>query len=114
MNLTNLQERIEYVEKGFRKRIIFEDEHVLCILITVKVGQEMFAHRHENSALTFTVLNGKGEVTVNGEKYSILKGSTGVVKGTDKIGFQNVEENLAAFVTLSPKPQNTAFLKEFG
>lgn len=114
MNLTNLQERIEYVDKGFRKRIIFEDEQVLCILVTVKVGQEMFAHRHEKSALTFTVLNGKGEVTVNGEKYNIQTGSTGVVKGTDKIGFQNVEENLAAFVTLSPKPQNPAFLNEFG
>lgn len=73
MNLVNLQDRIEYVDKGFRKRIIFDDEQVLVILVTVKVGQEMFAHRHENSALTFTILSGKGEVTVNGEKYNIQK-----------------------------------------
>lgn len=114
MNLTNLHEIIEYVDKGFRKRIVFEDDQVLCILITVKVGQEMFAHRHEKSALTFTILKGKGQVTVNGEEFNIQTGSTGVVKGTDKIGFQKVEENLAAFVTLSPKPQNPAFLNEFG
>lgn len=37
-----------------------------------------------------------------------------MIKGTDKIGFQNVEENLAALVTLSPKPNNPALMKEFG
>lgn len=114
MNILNIENKIEFVDKGFRKKIIFEDEQVLAVLASVKSGQEMFAHRHEHSALVFTILSGRAEVTVNGEIQEIQKGSTGLLKGTDKVGFQNVKEDLAAFITLSPKPSNPAFSNEIG
>jgi len=84
----------------------------LGFVLNLKHGQTLPAHKHEDSSLTLVVLQGSGEVQVEGEIQKINKGSAVLVKGREELGIPKVDEDLSVFVTLTPKPKNTKFSKE--
>ncbi|WP_019229852.1 cupin domain-containing protein [Sedimentibacter sp. B4] len=114
MNYRNTESSIVFNDNQFTKRIIFEDEDVLSFVLNLKPGQSLPTHQHENSALTFIVIQGKGEVQVGEEVQKIQKGSAVLAKGKESFGIPSVEEDLSIFVTLTPKPNNTKFAQEIG
>lgn len=114
MNFRNTEDSIVFNDNQLTKRIIFDDEEVLGFVLNLKHGQVLPTHQHENSAVTLIVLQGKGEVQVNGEVQRIHKGSAVLAKGKEGFGIPNVEEDLSIFVTVTPKPNNTKFSQEIG
>ncbi|HAQ42060.1 MAG TPA: cupin [Clostridiales bacterium] len=112
MNFRNLDGSIEFKDNQLTKKIVFNDEDVLGFVLNLKHGQTLPAHKHEDSSLTLVVLQGSGEVQVEGEIQKINKGSAVLVKGREELGIPKVDEDLSVFVTLTPKPKNTKFSKE--
>jgi len=114
MNFRNVEGSIEFKDDHFTKRIIFEEEQVLSFVLNFKPGQSLPVHKHENSAVIFIVLQGKGEVKINEEVQKLHKGSVVLANGKDEFSIPKVEEDLSIFVNISPKPSNTKFSKEIG
>lgn len=114
MNFRNVEGSIVFNDNQFTKRILFNDDEVLSFVLNFKSGQTLSTHKHENSAVSFIVLQGKGEVQVNDEVQRIQKGSVVLAKGKDEFGIPKVEEDLSIFVTVTPKPNNTKFSQEIG
>lgn len=114
MNFRNIEGSIDFKDDHFTKRIIFDEEQVLSFVLNFKPGQTLPIHKHENSAVVFIVLQGKGEVKINDEVQKIHKDSVVLANGKDEFSIPMVEENLSLFVTISPKPNNTVYAKKIG
>ena len=114
MNYRNVESSMIFNDNQFTKRILFEDDEVLSFVLNFKPGQVLQTHQHENSAVTFIVIQGKGEVQVGDEIQKIQKGSAVLAKGKEQFGIPRVEEDLSLFVTITPKPNNTKYAQEIG
>lgn len=112
MEIKNLNDSIAFSQTTLTKRIVFDTPKVLCFVLNLTPGQSIPDHRHENSALTLTVLKGKGQIRVNGKLAALALGTIVYVDGQDEFSIPTVEEDLALLVTLSPNPENRLYSQE--
>ncbi len=112
MDLKNLNDSIQFSATGLSKRIVFDTPKVLCFVLSLMPGQIIPEHRHEQSALTITVLKGRGQARVNGKVVMLGLDAILYLDGQDAFGISLVEENLALLVTVSPNPENKVFSQE--
>jgi mannose-6-phosphate isomerase-like protein (cupin superfamily) len=114
MDIRNVNDSTEFKEETLTKRLIFQNEQQLCFVLNLKAGQSLPTHKHEHSTLVMLVLSGTGEVKVNQETETIMKGSIVRAQGTDDFEIPQVSEDMSLFVTLSPNPSNQMYSKEHG
>lgn len=112
MNHINLEEKMVFKDTQLTKKIVFNDDDVLGFVLNLKKGQTLPFHKHEESALTLLVLQGRAELQVGNEIQEIHKGSAVVAKGSEEFGIPKVEEDISLFVTLTPKPKDPKFSQE--
>jgi quercetin dioxygenase-like cupin family protein len=76
-------------------------------------GQEVPAHKHENSDLVVYVIEGAGEVTSDGEVQKIALGDVIYFTGEELFSMKNDKnENLSCFVVITPRPKLEVYSKE--
>jgi len=112
MEIRNLHESTMFSSNGISKKIVFNTEEVLCFLLNLLPGQTIPAHRHENSVMIATVLNGSCEIIVNQDKFEFEKGHAVLVSGHDDFGITEVMTDLSLYVSLSPNPANPEYAKD--
>jgi quercetin dioxygenase-like cupin family protein len=112
MEIKNLNDSITFSIVGLTKRIVFDSPQVRCFVLSLMPGQSIPEHRHEESALTMTVLKGKGQARVNGKLAALTLGSILYLDGQDEFSIPVAEENLALLVTVSPNPESRLFSQE--
>lgn len=114
MNFRNLENSIDYNDSQFTKRIIFDEDDVLSFVLNFRKGQSLPSHKHENSRIVMTALRGEGEIKINDTIQKIQRGSAVLCNGSDEFSIPQVNEDMSVFVSISPKPKNTAFYNEIG
>ncbi len=112
MDIKNLNDSIAFSITGLSKKIVFNTPKVLCFVLSLMPGQTIPEHRHEQSALTITVLKGRGQARVNGKVLALTLGTILYLDGQDEFSIPVAEEDLALLVTVSPNPENKAFSQE--
>lgn len=112
MDIKNLNDSISFSITGLTKRIVFSSPQVLCFVLSLMPGQSVPEHRHEQSALTITVLKGRGQARVNGKMAALSLGTILYLDGQDEFSIPIAGEDLALLVTVSPNPENKVFSQE--
>lgn len=112
MDIKNLNDSIVFSQISLTKKIVFNTPQVLCFILSLTPGQTVPEHRHEESALTLTVLKGRGQARVNGKLVAMTLGSILYLDGQDEFGISLAEEDFALLVTVSPNPENSVYSQE--
>ncbi|MFU1795719.1 cupin domain-containing protein [Paenibacillus azoreducens] len=88
MEKISLNERIEYKEEKFTKRIVFKDEQSVVFVLNFMPGQELPAHRHPGAMLYLTVLQGEGIITADGKDTGVSAGDAVRCEGDEVFSFR--------------------------
>lgn len=112
MDMKNLNDYILFSPKGLSKKILFNSPKVLCFVLSLSPGQSIPDHGHETSALTLTVLKGRGQARVNGRMVSMAVGTILYLDEQDTLAIPVVEEDFALLVTVSPNPEDRIYSQE--
>jgi len=105
MKIEKISEKIIYSEDNFTKKVLFNESRVLNFVLNFKPGQGVPAHNHEQSDLIIHVLNGEGEMGVDGVMNKITHGDVIHCKGTEVFSLKNNgHKDMSCFVILAPNP----------
>lgn len=105
MNIEKLSEKIVFIDNNHTKRILVNEDKVLCFVLNFKPGQGVPPHNHEESDLIIHILTGDGEMVVDGRPNSVAQGDVIYCKGIEVFSITNTgDKDMSCFVILAPNP----------
>ncbi|WP_238881244.1 cupin domain-containing protein [Clostridium sp. YIM B02551] len=105
MQIEKIANKIEYSDDSFTKRVIFKEDKILNFVLNFRPGQGVPPHNHEQSDLLVHVLNGDGELTVDGVTNNITQGDVIHCTGKEVFSISNTgKEDMSLFIILAPNP----------
>ncbi|GFR38126.1 hypothetical protein PRECH8_14220 [Insulibacter thermoxylanivorax] len=105
MELKQLAHYREYSEERLTKRVIYKHEHHAVFVLNFMPGQELPSHQHPGSSLFVLVLEGEGDVVVDGEVTKVKKDDCLLVEGEEFFSFRNTgSEPVSLYVVLTKIP----------
>ena len=104
MNRVNLEEIEEYDDKKFIRPAVFEGERTRTLLLCLRPGQSVPAHKHEGYEILLYGLRGAADLTLEGEEVTVRAGDIVLVDGANEFApVNNGEENFSMLITLVRK-----------
>lgn len=88
MEIKSLASNIEYSAERFTKRILFKKDNSVVFVLNFEPGQELPTHKHPGTAVYLLVIEGGGDVIVNGETSAVKQGDAIWVDGEDDFAFR--------------------------
>lgn len=105
MKIEKLSEKIVYMDNNLTKRILVNEDKVLCFVLNFRPGQGVPPHNHEESDLIIHILTGDGEMVVDGKSNSVTQGDVIYCKGVEVFSITNTgDRDMSCFVILAPNP----------
>ncbi len=88
---------------GFTKRVFQQSPNGLVFRLNFEPGQDLPAHTHAESEITVTVLEGRGEATIDGHTAALNPGTVVHCDGRESFGVRNSgSSRLSLLVFLYP------------
>lgn len=89
MEVKSLAELMEYSEERFTKRVIHKKDNSVVFVLNFMPGQELPSHQHPGTSVYLLVVDGEGEVTVDGQVTKVVKNDCIWVDGEEHLAFRN-------------------------
>lgn len=71
---THIKDLIDYPDTGVRRKVFVQDSHTQQNLFCIAAGSQLEEHSSAKNA-TLIVLEGEGQLTLNGEAISLTQGA---------------------------------------
>ncbi|OWZ82662.1 cupin domain-containing protein [Natranaerobius trueperi] len=95
------------------KRVIYKDTNVLSFVLNISGKEQLPEHTHGESTVLLKILNGNGEIHVDGTRENLTKGELIKLDGPEKMSVVNTGiDTLQIYVTISPAPKEEKFTKD--
>ena len=105
MEIKSIAGAMVYNEEKFTKNILFHKGESVVFVLNFMPGQELPTHTHPGSDVYVTVLEGRGQLTVDGRPQTVSKGLSFHCSGDERFSFANDGEgNASLLVHLSKLP----------
>jgi quercetin dioxygenase-like cupin family protein len=105
MEKKSVQSAIEYSEKSFTKRIIYNVGGSTVFVLNFMPGQQLPTHKHPGTEVFLLVLTGDGTFTINGESIPVTTNDTLHSTGEEDLAFQNTGDSpVSLYVMLNKVP----------
>lgn len=92
MEMHTMKEAQQFKEKRFTKIDMIKNEHGMTFLLNFLPGQVMKEHSHPNRQLYLHVLQGSGQLTVDGKAFTVNHGDVIYCDPKEMVGFTNTSE----------------------
>lgn len=97
-----LEDAQVFREETFTKQDLFKQGNTSVFVLNFMPGQSLPAHRHPGQGVYILVLQGKGNVTYDGEELLLAEGDVFYGDGDQKLSVTNGgDEPLSLYVVLS-------------
>ncbi|GIP23205.1 cupin domain-containing protein [Paenibacillus sp. J22TS3] len=95
----------EFREDSFTKKVLFKQEDSVVFTLHFNPGQSLPSHKHPGTDVFILVLDGSGQVTVDGNQVAMAKGDVIRVEGDESFSFTNISsEKTSLYVVLTKLP----------
>jgi quercetin dioxygenase-like cupin family protein len=100
----SLDEIETYDDTKFIRPEVLRGERSRTLLLCLRPGQSVPAHRHEGYEILLYGLRGRADLTLDGEPVTIRAGDVALVDGANDFApINNGDENFAMLITLVEK-----------
>jgi quercetin dioxygenase-like cupin family protein len=89
MDLFHLEDYQQTSAEGFTKRVFQQSASGLVFRLNFEPGQTLPVHSHGKSEIAVTVIEGEGEVTVDGRVERVRTGTVVHCQGHESFSFRN-------------------------
>jgi quercetin dioxygenase-like cupin family protein len=104
MKRMNLEKLEQFDDKKFSRHEVLEGERSHALLLCLRPGQSVPAHRHEGYEILLHALHGQADVTLDGEQMTLRAGDFVLVDGANDFApVNNGEGNFSMLITLVRK-----------
>jgi quercetin dioxygenase-like cupin family protein len=104
MKRVNLEEIEAYDDKKFFRPEVLRGERSRTLLLCLRPGQSVPAHRHEGHEILLHALRGEADVTLDGEDVTVRAGDVVLVDGANDFApVNNGQGNFSMLITLVQK-----------
>jgi quercetin dioxygenase-like cupin family protein len=104
MKRVNLEEIEAYDDKKFLRPEVLEGERSRTLLLCLRPGQSVPAHRHEGYEILLNALRGRADLTLDGEQVTVRAGDVILVDGANDFApVNNGDGNFSMLITLVRK-----------
>jgi quercetin dioxygenase-like cupin family protein len=104
MKRVNLDEIEAYDDRRFLRPEVLEGERSRTLLLCLRPGQSVPAHRHEGFEIVLNVLRGEADLTLDSEQVTLRAGDVVLVDGANDFAPANSGEgNFSMLITLVKK-----------
>ncbi|WP_159880973.1 cupin domain-containing protein [Paenibacillus puerhi] len=101
----SLQSVREFKTESFTKRILFKTTNSVTFVLHFLPGQKLPVHRHSDSEVHLLVLEGKGQLVLDGEIMEVSAEEAVLCGGDVAFSFENTgQEPVRLYVTLTKLP----------
>jgi len=105
MEIKSVSAHLDFSDERFTKRIIHKKDDSVVFVLNFMPGQELPSHQHPGTAVYLLVLEGEGEVTVDGESTKVAKNDCIWLDGEEHFAFRNSsDERVSLYVMLAKIP----------
>ena len=102
MQRVTLEEVEMYSDEKYARPVLFKGERTTTLLLCLKPGQAMPAHRHEGFEVALHPLKGEAETVLDGEQVRLRAGEMLFVDGANDFAIANMgQENFSMLITLA-------------
>jgi quercetin dioxygenase-like cupin family protein len=104
MQRVNLEEIEKYDDKKFIRPEVLEGERARTLLLCLRPGQSVPAHRHEGYEILLHGLRGQADLTLDGEPVTVRAGDVVLADGANDFApANNGEANFSMLIMLVRK-----------
>lgn len=94
------------------KRVIYSDENTLAFVLNISPGNSLPEHTHFESTLLIEVIEGSGNINVDGEPIKVEENDLMKLGGQEVMSVDNTgDKTLVLYVTISPLPPEDRYAK---
>ncbi len=91
----------KYEDEKYVRPVLFKGERTTCLLLCLKPGQSVPAHRHEGFEIVLQPLQGEAEAVLDGEPATLRAGEVLFVDGANDFAPVNKgDKNFTMLITL--------------
>ncbi|GLB59488.1 hypothetical protein NCCP133_16210 [Cytobacillus sp. NCCP-133] len=112
MEKKSFAQSIEYNEKQFTKRILFNKGESTVFVLNFMPGQELPAHKHSGTDVYLLVLQGKGTLFINGDPSEVTAKDVIHASGEEEFAFQNNGDEPASLYVMLSKIPNERYAQD--
>ncbi len=115
MEITNIQDKVQFLDGSFTKRVIYQDENIVSFVLNFKPGQELPYRALSGSTVVIDVHSGTGEIVGERRVIPITAGDIISVKGNENLGVRNTgSDSMTLYVNMAPRPSDTRYSQDIG
>jgi len=101
MKRVTIKEVENYDDEKYVRPVLFKGERATSLLLCLKLGQSVPAHRHEGFEIVLHPLRGEAEAALDGEQVTLRAGEVIFVDGANDFAPVNKgNENFSMLITL--------------
>ena len=102
MKRVAIEEVEMYGDEKYECPVLFKGARATTLLLCLKPGQAMPAHRHEGFEVALHPLKGEGETVLDGKQVRLWAGEMIFVDGANDFAIANMgQENFSMLITLA-------------